>query len=127
MYNPPTDCYQLTPCRDYDSWPRTGTRRNGTGSKPGVGKEVGGERWGELEQDEADNKRAVNLTHVTFLQLFPGASLIPVPSVGPAVNLGSATNYLCNPYRLQIMVKIHKSTLHIFNVTFKYFFKCISE
>ena len=55
--------------------------------------------------------------------------LIPVPSVGPGVNLGSATNYLCNPYLLQIMVsstenrmmKIHESILHIFNVTFKYF------
>lgn len=50
--------------------------------------------------------------------------LIPVPSVGPDVNLGSATNYLCNPYLLQIvvsstenrMLKIHESILHIFNM-----------
>lgn len=82
LYDPPTDCYQLTPCRDYDSWLRARTCRNGTWLN--AQRREGGRRGRggvNLKQDEADNKGAVNSICVTFLQLFPGA-LNPCPLCG---------------------------------------------
>lgn len=71
-----------------------------------------------------------------FFAAVPWSSLIPVPSVGPTANVGSATNHLCKSYLLQIMIsstekgmlKIHESILHAFRMLHSsIFFLSISE
>ena len=82
-----------------------------------------------MRQEEVDNKKAVDLTCFTFLQLSPGVLLPCVPSMGPSSGLDSATNYLCDFYLLHISVssaekailQIHESILHAFVIYIQVF------
>lgn len=103
LYDPPTDRYQLTPCRDYDNWLRAEHVEMGHGSVPGEGMEGGG---GEVGRIWARMRLTIRGRSTWLVLPFCSCSLelsIPVPSV-PSANLSSGTNYLCNPYLLHITV-----------------------
>lgn len=60
-------------------------------------REVGGERWGEFEEAEADKKGAVYLTCFTPLQLSLAHSTPCIPSVGPGSSHSSTRKHPCDP------------------------------